>query len=143
MRSSCSSVVGPRSGNAEEPTNLIDVCGRDGRYRRSYQGPFDTDAMTTGRWEDFLCAYHSGRDLPEPLWPEAQAQELTDQIRQSSKTLAGGVEHSHHVGPSSSHALISCASLHPARKRGQPSVETSNTSSTMGLALSPGMLTAV
>ena len=43
----------PRSGNAEEPTNLIDVCGRDGRYRRSYQGPFDTDAMTTGDGKTF------------------------------------------------------------------------------------------
>ena len=63
MRSSCSSVVGrgletPKS----QRTSSMYVDG-DGRYRRSYQGPLDTDAMTTGDGKTFLCAYHSGRDL--------------------------------------------------------------------------------
>lgn len=36
-----------RSVHAEEPTRWLDIYGWDGRYRRSYRLPFDTDGMAT------------------------------------------------------------------------------------------------
>ena len=62
-----------RFGNPEEPTNLIDVYGVDGGYRRSYQLPFDTDAMATVDGRTFYVL-----TLVERMYPHLFGLTLTD-----------------------------------------------------------------